>query len=266
MKRIGFIGAGNMAFAIASGAISSKYISASSILLFDKNTEQYNKFDNNCIFCNSLCELIDSSDYIFLSVKPQNLKDILTLIKDKPISKKVFVSICAGITINTIENELGPVKIVRVMPNTPLLIGQGVSALCSNSLVSEDELLYVKNIFASSGTTIFVDEADINNITAITGSSPAYVYLFIKSICDAAKKLGFDSQNTLDIVCKTFIGATNMVLSKEKSVDELIAMVKSPNGTTEKALNVFCDNNIDEIIFEAMNACAKRAEELSKIN
>jgi pyrroline-5-carboxylate reductase len=90
--------------------------------------------------------------------------------------------------------------------------------------------------------------------------------LFIKSICDAAKALGFNSENTIDIVCKTFIGATNMVLLKEKSLDELIAMVKSPNGTTERALNVFDSTNISKIIFDAMNACAKRAEELSKLN
>ena len=156
--------------------------------------------------------------------------------------------------------------VVRVMPNTPLLVGHGVTALCSNEKVTNEEFTFVQNIFASSGTTISVKESDMNNITAITGSSPAYVYLFIKCICDAAKELGFDSKNTIDIVCKTFIGASNMILSSNSSIDELISMVKSPNGTTEKALDVFLEKNIYEVILEAMKACSNRADELSKLN
>lgn len=266
MKKIGFIGAGNMAFAIASGAISSGTISASSIAIFDTNKEQYKKFDSTCFICDTISELINKSDCIFLSVKPQNAKDVLNSIKSYNLSKKIIVSICAGITISSIEKILGSIKIIRVMPNTPLLIGQGVSAICFNSIVNEDDLSYVNKIFASSGTVINVNESDMNNITAITGSSPAYVYLFIKSICDAARSLGFDSECTKDIVCKTFIGASNMVLTSEKTLDDLISMVKSPNGTTEKALNVFSERNLDSIIFDAMNACSKRAEELSRLN
>lgn len=266
MKKIGFIGAGNMAFAIASGVISSGKISASNIGIFDTNKEQYKKFDSNCFTCDTISELVNKTDCIFLSIKPQNIKDVLNSIKSYNLSQKVIVSICAGITISSIEKVLGNVKIIRVMPNTPLLIGQGVSALCSNSTIAEDDLTFVKSVFASSGTVITVNESDMNNITAITGSSPAYVYLFIKSICDAAKALGFNSESTKDIVCKTFIGASNMVLTNEKTLDELISMVKSPNGTTEKALNVFSEKNLDSIIFDAMNACSKRADELSKLN
>ena len=104
----------------------------------------------------------------------------------------------------------------------------------------------------------------MNNVTAITGSSPAYAYLFIKSIYESAKKLGFNYDETIQMICKTVIGASQMILNSSSSIDELIQMVKSPNGTTEKALNVLNDNDFKSIIHKAMDACAKRAEELSK--
>ena len=156
--------------------------------------------------------------------------------------------------------------LVRVMPNTPLLIGQGVSALCKNELVSEDEFEVVKSFFSSSGLVVTVQEDDINNITALSGSAPAYVYLFIKTMCDSIKKLGFDNEKTTEIVCKVFQGSAQMILDSDKTVDELIQMVKSPNGTTERALNVFEASDLDDIIFNAMKECANRAEELSKLN
>ena len=267
MKSIAFIGAGNMASAIAGGIISSNLVSASNIILFDKNTEQYSRFDSSCKYASSIIDAVSCADYVFLSVKPQNIKDVLSELKEYPhLENKVFVSICAGITIQSIEAQLGNVKIARAMPNTPLLIGQGTTGLCKNDLLSDSEFSVVKEIFSSSGYAVEVREADINNVTALTGSSPAYTYLFAKSMVDAAKRLGFDNENAVRMLCETMIGSANMILSSNKSIDELIKMVTSPNGTTERALNVFYENNFSEIIYKAMKACADRAEELSKLN
>ena len=264
--KIAFIGAGNMAFAITQGIISSNIAKASDIVLYDVNPNQYEKFNKNCTRANSIDELASISDYIFLSIKPQNLKSVLSSVEASIFNKKTVISICAGIPIKTIESFIGNIGVVRAMPNTPLLIGQGVTALCHNGNVSDEKLTFVSKMFSSAGTVIFVEESDINNITAITGSAPAYVYLFIKSMQDAAIKLGFTSNQTTEIICKTFIGASNMVLSTDKTVEELISMVKSPNGTTERALNSFEENNLQNIIFDAMDKCAKRADELSKID
>lgn len=266
MNKIAFIGAGNMASAICGGIINSSITTADKIILFDKNEEQYAKFDPACLKAKSLSEVVSFADCIFFSVKPQNIKDILAEIKEFYLSNKLFISICAGITIESIENVLGKVKVVRTMPNTPLLIGQGVTALCRNKAVSDEEFAYATSLFASSGYTTEAKEEDINRITAITSSSPAYVYLFAKAMLEGAHNIGFSSENAIEMICKTIIGAANMILTDNRSVDELIQMVKSPNGTTERALNVFEDRNFIGIVSDAMKACTDRAEELSKLN
>lgn len=266
MIKIAFIGAGNMASAIVNGVVKSSIVSDNQIILFDKNTEQYKKFPPNCNIAKDLSEACSFADYIFFSVKPQNIKEVLSEIKEQDIKEKIFVSICAGITIGSIEAIIGQVKVVRTMPNTPLLIGQGVTALCRNDAVTDDEFKFVTSLFASSGYTAELKESEINAITAVTSSSPAYIYYFIKSMLDGAKKLGLNNNDLLEMICRTFIGASNMVLSDSRSVDELIRMVKSPNGTTERALNVFDDEGISDIIEKAMKSCADRADELSKLN
>ncbi len=265
MNKILFIGAGNMAYAIACGISNAKLVEDSNIILFDKNEEQFCKFPSTFSKSYDINEAISQADYIFFSVKPQNIKDVLSQIK-VDIENKVFISICAGITIESIEKNFDKIKLIRTMPNTPLLIGQGVTAICKNQHVTSGEFDFVKSIFASCGMVTEIEEKDINALTAITSSSPAYVYLFIKSMYEGARALGFDYENTVELICKTFIGASNMVLSSDKTLDEQIRMVKSPNGTTEKALNVFEAENIEKIIADAMKACEKRAFELAEIN
>ena len=265
MKRILFIGAGNMANAISGGISKSKIVADSNVILFDKNTEQYAKFNKDFSRASDINSGIKEADYIFISVKPQNIKEVLSEIT-VDIKDKVFISICAGITMASIEAVLKDVKLVRAMPNTPLLIGQGVTALCKNQYASYEDFEFVKTIFSSCGIITEIAENDINALTAITSSSPAYFYLFVKGMLDGAKTLGFDNSATVEMICQTMIGSANMILTSDKSIDDLITMVKSPNGTTERALNVFNDNNITDTIFKAMKACADRAEELSKIN
>ena len=261
-----FIGTGNMASAIAGGIIRSGMLPANNIYLYDKNTSQYDKFDSLCNRTELLSDGFDKADYVFISVKPQNVKELLADLKALDYSNKVFVSICAGITIESIESVLVDAKIIRTMPNTPLLIGQGVTAMCKNSNVSCNDFEFVKSIFSSSGYVTEIEEKDINSLTAITSSSPAYIYLFAKSMVEGANQLGFNYDDTLKMICNTLIGSANMILSNNTTLDELIAMVKSPNGTTEKALNVLEGNNFTSIICDAMDACTKRAEELSKLN
>ena len=265
MKKILFIGAGNMAYAIACGIANAKLVKDENIILFDKNEEQLKKFPSTFSLACDLNDAISAADYVFFSVKPQNIKEVLSQIT-VDVENKVFISICAGITMQSIENYFDKIKLVRTMPNTPLLIGQGVTALCKNEHVSDEEFDFVKSIFSSCGIVTEIDEKDINALTAITSSSPAYVYLFIKSMYEGAKSLGFDYKNTIELICKTFIGAAGMVLSSDKTLDEQIRMVKSPNGTTEKALNVFEEQNVEKIIADAMKACEKRAFELAEIN
>ncbi len=265
LKKILFVGAGNMASAIANGLSKAQLVKDSNIILFDKNKEQYSKFNKDFITVSDMNAGIQMADYIFISVKPQNVKDVLSSIT-ADTNGKVFISICAGITMESIENSIKNVKLVRAMPNTPLLIGQGVTALCKNNNVSNSEFDFVKSIFSSCGIITEIAEKDINALTAITSSSPAYVYLFIKAMLDGAKNLNFNYDNTTELICKTLIGSANMILSSDKTPEEQIRMVKSPNGTTEKALNVFENNSFEKIISDAMEACEKRAAELAELN
>ena len=255
-----------MASAIANGLSKAKIVNDENILLFDKNPSQYSKFSTSFTIVDSLKAGLEAADYVFFSIKPQNIKDVLSEIITVDVSNKVFISICAGITMESIEAQLNDVMLIRAMPNTPLLIGQGVTALCKNKNVKEDDFLFVKSIFSSCGIVTEIDEKDINALTAITSSSPAYVYSFINAMYNGAKEMGFNYENTIELICKTFIGAANMVLSSEKTLEEQIAMVKSPNGTTEKALNLLEENDLSKIIMDAMKACEKRADELSKLN
>lgn len=263
--KILFIGAGNMASAIAGGIISSGHSNASDIIIYDKNKTQYDKFSNDCIRANNLFDAVNLADYIFFSIKPQNIKEILFDLKNVEYEKKVFVSICAGVTIEAIEKELPGIMLVRAMPNTALLIGEGVTGLSKNSKISDESFDFIKSIFATSGLVTEIEESDINALTAITASSPAYVYLFIECMLKGAKELDFNYDNCLELICKTFESSAKMIIKQNKTPSELISMVKSPNGTTEKALNVFENHDIQKIISDAMLACYKRAEELSRL-
>ena len=266
MNKIAFIGAGNMASALAAGIIKGNVVDAKDIILFDKYPEQYKKFDSDCLKADSIADAVNYADYIIISVKPQIAKEVICEIKNASYENKVFISICAGTPISTIESVLKGAKIVRTMPNTPLLIGQGVTAICKNDKVSKEEFDFASSLFSSSGYVTEIKEEEINAITAVNGSSPAYVYLFAKGMLDAAHRLGLKGEDLLEIICKTIIGSATMLLKDGRSPDELINMVKSPKGTTERALDVFEENNFTEIIYKAMKACTERADELSKLN
>ena len=264
--KFAFLGTGNMASAIIR-SMHGNY-SPDKIVLFDKDTSKYELFkDAPFILADSAPNAVELADYIFLSVKPQNFTELLTEIKNSNVdlSNKTFISIAAGITTDFICEKLGKnVAVVRTMPNTPLLVGKGVTALSKNEFVNDKVFKNICAIFASSGTSFTLPEEKMNDIISVTSSSPAYVFLFIKSIYDASLEMGFNNKDMLEIICKTVIGSAELLLKTGKTPDELISMVKSPKGTTEQALNVLMDNNFPEILKNAMIKCSERAEELSK--
>lgn len=261
-----FLGTGNMASAIIK-SMHGNY-TPDKIVLFDKDTSKYDSFRSQpYVLAESAPKAVELADYIFLAVKPQNFTELLTEIKESGISleSKTFISIAAGITTEFVCEKLGQnVAVIRTMPNTPLLVGKGVTALSKNEFVNEKIFKEVCAVFAASGTSFTLPEEKMNDIISVTSSSPAYVFLFIKSIYDSAVEMGFENKDLLDIICKMVIGSAEMVLKTGKTPDELISMVKSPKGTTEQALNVFMEKDFPAIVSEAMDRCSKRAEELSK--
>lgn len=263
-KRIGFIGAGNMATAIINGILSNGAKDASELYVFDLDAAKLDIMAKKGINIASSCsELAAKNDIIVLAVKPQNYDEVLADIRDSVDEKKVIVTIAAGISIEYVRKGLGKnCPAVRVMPNTPLLLGKGASAVCRSENISDEDFEEAKKMFALSGDVAILPESQMNAVIAVNGSSPAYVYLFAKAMLDYAVSVGIERDAAFSLICKTFEGSAEMLRSSGDSPEVLIEKVSSKGGTTIEALKVLNDRNVPEAIFDAMAACTKRAEEL----
>jgi len=267
-NKIAFLGVGNMAGAMLGGILSSGVFSHENIALYNRSPQKYEKYAEYPFYiADSIASAVDFADFIVLAVKPQNYTDVLTEIKDSSvdISNKTFISLAAGIDTKTICRCLQKnISVVRTMPNTPMLIGFGVTALSPNEYVPADDFKAVKAIFDSRGKTICLEEDKMNAVISVTSSSPAYIYLMIEAMLKGAQAEGIDSPETLDIICDTLIGSAQMVKESGKTPSELIAMVKSPKGTTEQALIALEEHKFTESVIDAMHRCTVRAQELAK--
>lgn len=258
-KVLSFIGCGNMAGAIIDGA------RAYDICLYDTDISKYERFEGRGYTAASdIAEAVAKGDYIFLCVKPQIAPSVLPVIAECDLSGKTVISIMAGITLDTLESTLGECAVIRTMPNTPLMLGKGVTALCRNQRVSDKKFSDICRLFSEMGEVMVVTEDKITAVTCATGSAPAYAYLFVKAIADKAREMGLEQKNLDQIIARMVIGSCHMILESDKTPDELIRMVCSPNGTTERAMAVFEEEGFCDIVSKAMDACGKRAEELAK--
>ena len=264
-KKLAVIGVGNMAKAIIAGIRASK-VSLSTLYLYDVNSDQYKGVPgDDIVYANSIEEAVSSSDYVLISVKPQNYPDVLPEIAAVPFSsKKTFITIAAGITVESVSKELKTQNVVRVLPNLPMFILKGVSAVCYNDNVSAEDFDFIVNIFEAAGSVLKIEECDINKIIGVTSSSPAYVFKFIKAICDGARIQGLKDENILNAVCDVIIGSAELIKSGFGTPEDLVKAVASKGGTTERALSVLDTNEFEKIISNAMIACTQRADELGK--
>lgn len=265
-KQFGFIGVGNMATAIIGGMLDSDFVQPQMINIFDLDTEKCEHFCSRGVTLReSTDEVVTNSDIIVLAVKPQNYAEVLSALSQIDCDGKIFVSIAAGISINFVREQLKQdVKVVRVMPNTPLLLSKGATAICPSDNMSDDDFKPVYDMFALSGVVEIFEESHMNEIISVNGSSPAYVYLFAKAMADYAESCGIDRDKALNLICATFEGAAEMMRSSGDDIETLIQKVSSKGGTTIEALNSFNKNNFTDIVKEAMAACTNRAEQLGK--
>lgn len=265
-KAIGFIGAGNMATAIIDGMLRNSFLSPDSLYIFDLDSEKMALMKAKGINTEQSGKAVaDKCDIIVLAVKPQNYREVLSDIKEAVTDKKVFVSIAAGISTSYVQSELSAsCPVVRVMPNTPLLLGKGATALCATENIGKDDFKTVYDMFSLSGTVEILKEDHMNEIISVNGSSPAYVYLFAKAMLDYATQQGIDEKAALNLICATLEGSAEMLRESGSTPDELIEKVSSKGGTTIAALETLRKFNFYEGIKDAMSACTKRAEELGK--
>lgn len=265
-KTIGFIGAGNMATAIINGMLNNGVSSPENLLAFDLDKNKLNQMEKRGIAIAQTSRAVaKAADIILLAVKPQNYQEVLEEIKLVVTEQKVIVSIAAGISISYITSLLEKdCPCVRVMPNTPLLLSSGASALCPSENIDKEDFDIVYNMFAASGVCEVLPESQMNAVISVNGSSPAYIYLFAKAVCDYAKEQGIQHSVALNLFCSTLKGSAEMLVRSGDSPDELIKKVSSPGGTTVAALKTLDEHDFYGSIKDAMSSCTKRAEELGK--
>ena len=263
---IGFIGAGNMAYAMIKGLLSNGF-DAKNINVSDSNDELLIKRQSelNITTYSDNVSLLDNSDIVIFAVKPQVLSMVCLELKNNVKPNHLFVSIVAGIRGNDINRWLGGnFALVRTMPNTPALFQSGVTGLFANELVSSQQKELVTSILSSVGECFWVDEEKlIDAITAISGSGPAYFFLLMQSITQAAIALGLDEKTANSLSIQTSLGASLMATKSGKDPKTLRSEVTSPNGTTQAAIESFQDQNFEGIVAAATRAAYDRARELS---
>jgi pyrroline-5-carboxylate reductase len=267
MRKIGFIGAGNMATAIVKGLLSSGRYEPGHLMTSDCREDQLDRISEQFRITCSLDnrDIARESDIIVLSVKPQSMREALEGIREEIREDHLLISIAAGIPLKMIHAVIGrDIALIRVMPNTPALIQKGISALAAGSRASSEHMDAARGIFDAVGETVVVEEAMMDAVTAISGSGPGYVFKIMECFVEAGEGLGFDRETALKLVIETFLGAALLAKTSEKSLAHLREMVTSPGGTTAAGLAVVERRELNDIIRDVANAAHERGKELGK--
>ncbi len=245
----------------------SKLHSAKNVFIFDKDAEKAESLslEYGVNLCDSLEDVMASSEIIVLAVKPNIYEVVLKEMKEYRKDSHIIVSIAAGISIDFIETCLaGPAKVVRTMPNTPALVNEGMTALSKNASVSDEEFENVIKLFKSVGITEIVDETLMGVVTGISGSSPAYIYMIIEAMADGAVLHGMPREKAYTIASQAVLGSARMVLETGKHPGELKDMVCSPGGTTIEAVAMLERKSIRSAIIDAVDACVMKNQKMKK--
>jgi pyrroline-5-carboxylate reductase len=264
--KVGFIGFGRMGSVIADRALRMKQFRKSDVNAYAPSAKTQAALRKRGIRVEkSAANVVKKSRFVWLCVKPQKMADVLAEIKKAgAVSGKCFVSIAAGVPIARLEKALGRVAVVRVMPNTPSLLGAGMSGVSRGRFAGASDEKWVKTILSSLGDVVSVKEASMHAVTAVSGSGPAYVFYLAEMLSAAAKKLGLNEALAARLVRETIFGAGRML--KETGVDayELRRQVTSPGGTTAAAIGEFEKRNLKTIVESALKKAVKRSKELSR--
>lgn len=266
-KIIGFIGGGNMASAIIGGIIGSGLADKDHVIAADKFPVAVDRLKDTFGIQASTenIEISSNADILFLAVKPNMFVSVIPEIKEYIKKDALIISIAAGQTIAKIETLFGKeIKLVRVMPNTPALVGASMSALSPNKNVSEEELALAQQIFNSFGQCEVVSESLMDAVVGVSGSSPAYVYMFIEAMADAAVADGMPRAQAYKFAAQSVLGAAKMVLETGKHPGELKDAVCSPGGTTIEAVAELEKNGFRDCVISAQRACVQKSKEMSK--
>lgn len=292
MKELGFIGAGNMAEALARGLIDNKVFKASELIASDVDAARRRRFKSalGIEVTTDNRKVLDESRAVLFAVKPQTIDAVLTELaagvredargaasrrksergrrRGSGLASRLFVSIAAGVTLGRLEGALGSgARVIRVMPNAPAMVGQGMAALVRGRHASRADEAFALSIFRAVGDAVALkDEGLLDAVTALSGSGPAYVYLFIKSLADAGAAEGLAPELALRMALKTVRGAEKNMRRSPMAAAELIRIVASPGGTTEAALQQLGADAFSDIVARAVKAAAERSRALGRVS
>ncbi len=266
-KIVGVLGTGNMGESMINGFLKSQIVSKENILAFDfRESRLYELQEELGIHAsNSNKEVVAESDLIFIAVKPQDLGELLDEIVEVTLRDKIFISLAAGISIDFIKQKLGyNTKIIRLMPNTPCLIGSGVIAMAEDGRNKSEDIKLVKSLLAPTAEVIEVKEELMNAVTGLSGNGPAYAFLMMEALANGGIKMGLAKDQSITMAAQVMQGAAKMVLETGKHPAELKEMVSSPGGTAIHSLQILEDNSVRGSLMRAVEAGANRAKEISE--
>ncbi len=268
IRTIGMIGTGNMGTAILRGIVEASYVKASQIVAFDKSARKTRELKEDLPgiqIGQDSRDVAEKADLIILAVKPLYVQEVIDEIRPALYGKSVL-SIAAGWTVSMLENALKGTgaSYLRVMPNTPALVGEGMTAICDESTFTDENFEYAKGIFNAIGKTKILPERLFDGVTAISGSSPAYVYMMIEAMADAGVAEGLPRTYAYEMAAQSVLGSALMVLSTGTHPAALKDAVCSPGGTTIEAVRVLEEKGFRAAVLDAMEACARKSREMSK--
>lgn len=265
--KIAIVGCGNMGMAFAKSFLQYNLVKKEDLLLIEKSKDRSEglKAEKAGVVVDTIGPRVSAVDLIILSVKPQDFASVHEELKEVIQPNQVVLSIMAGIPIVQIQDRLNHQMVVRAMPNTPAMLGMGITGFTAAKGVDSTNLRRVENLINATGRSIFLeDEAMLDAVTALSGSGPAYFYYVVKAMIEAGRAMGFDEAVAGLLVKQTMLGAYHLINSADKSLDELIKAVASKGGTTEAALREFESGALADTLITGIKAAQVRATELSK--
>lgn len=264
--KIGFIGAGKMGGAILKGLIESGFAPSQNIMASERDEQSAQNVsreygittysDNNA--------LVQECDVIVVCTKPFVITEVLEGIKSTITPEKLLISIAAGVTTDTMEQILGNIPVVRVMPNTPAFLSCGMSVLSKGKYADYEHMIFTQEMFSQVGKAIILEENLMDAATGISGSGPAFMYLFIEALAKGGADLGLDKNIALELAAQTAIGAAHMIMQTGKTPETLRTEVTTPGGCTAVGLDVLAEGKVFDILVDTVKATAKKAAELGR--
>ena len=266
-KTVGFIGAGKMASAIIKGLLDSELFTKEQLCAAEINSINAQKAEQEfgIKITDKADDVVKNTDIIVIATKPFAVKELLEKIKPFVTEKQIIISIAAGISTHLIESALEKnVQVIKVMPNTPALLGTGMSAVCKGKYATDETLNLAIDMFSKLGKAIKCEEKDIDAITGVSGSGPAFYYYIINEIARAGEKLGLDYKTSLTLSAQTALGAAKMILETGLTPEELITNVTTPGGTTAEGNKVLNESDISKVLHETVRKTAEKSEAMAK--